>query len=237
MSATLSSAGRLVLDVAVWSSLTVGAYAVGLGVKRAAKGAALASPVLIAIGLVIALLTATGTPYIRYAQATLPISFLLGPATVALGLPLAENLAHVRRSLLAIAVALPAGSVAAMVSGVVLVKVFGGDRILALSMLPKAATTPIVIGVAQQVGGQPGLSAALAITGGIIAAMTVQGVLALVRVSDLRAVGLAAGVAGSGVGAARVAPLHGTAAAFAALGVGLNGIATAILAPVLARWI
>ena len=130
-----------------------------------------------------------------------------------------------------------AGSVSSMVSGVLLVRWLGGSKVLALSMLPKAATTPIAMAVTQQIGGQPALSATLAIAGGILAAVTLRGVLGLVRITDTHAVGLAAGTAGSGIAAARVAELGDGAAAFAAIGIGLNGLLTALLAPGLAAYI
>jgi putative effector of murein hydrolase len=112
----------------------------------------------------------------------------------------------------------------------------GGGRVLALSMAPKAVTTPIAMAVAQETGGVPALTAALAIAGGIVAAVIGETVLRRLRVDDWRAHGLAAGIAGSGVAAAQVAPRNGIAAAFAALGVGLNGLLTAILVPALAAF-
>jgi putative effector of murein hydrolase len=101
-------------------------------------------------------------------------------------------------------------------------------------MAPKAVTTPIALSLSQEIGGVPALTAALAIAGGIIAAIVGKTMLHWLRVDDWRAHGLAAGVAGSGVAAAQVAPLSGLAAAFAALGIGLNGILTAVVVPLLA---
>jgi putative effector of murein hydrolase len=110
----------------------------------------------------------------------------------------------------------------------------GGGRAVALSMAPKAVTTPIAMALSQEVGGVPALTAALAIAGGIVAAVIGQTVLRWFRVDDWRSHGLAAGVAGSGIAAAQVAPLSGVAAAFAAIGIGLNGLITAFIVPVLA---
>ena len=98
-------------------------------------------------------------------------------------------------------------------------------------MAPKAVTTPIAMAVSQQIGGVPALTAALAILGGIVAAVAGEQLLHRLRVRDWRARGLAAGVAGSGIAAAQVAPRDELAAAFAALGIGLNGLLTALLVP------
>jgi putative effector of murein hydrolase len=215
----------------LWVAITIAAYAGAQWVQRACGGTPLANPVLIAILVVAAIVLATGTSYATYFSGAQLINFLLGPATVALAVPLARNLHHIRRGFHAIALALLAGSLTSIVSGVGLVWLTGGSRLAALSMAPKAVTTPIAMAVAQEIGGIPALTAALAIVGGIVAAIAGQVVLRWMRIEDWRAHGLAAGVAGSGVAAARVAGLSGLAAAFAALGIALNGVITSLIAP------
>jgi putative effector of murein hydrolase len=81
-----------------WLAVTIVACALGQIVQRVCKGAPMANPVLIAILVVSVLLEATGTPYERYFAGAQFLQFLLGPATVALAVPLALNLNHVRRS-------------------------------------------------------------------------------------------------------------------------------------------
>jgi putative effector of murein hydrolase len=217
-----------------WLAATVSAYLIGRAVQRSLRGNPAANPVLIAIAIVCGLLTAAHVPYESYFRSTWLLTFLLVPATVALGVPLEDNLIHVRRGFPGISLGLSAGSLVSMLSGAALVKVLGGERKVALSMLPKAVTTPIAMAVSQQIGGEPALTASLAIIGGIIAAAMLRLILSAMRVRDWRAVGLAAGTAGSGVAAAHVAPASGTAAAFAAVGIGLNGILTAVAAPIVA---
>ena len=133
-----------------------------------------------------------------------------------------------------------AGSVLGMVSGYGLVRVCGGSQVIALSMLPKSLTTPIAIGVSQNIGGLPALSAVLAIAGGILVAVLLDPLLGLLRITAPAARGLAAGTAGSGIGASRVIPQHPTAAAYAGVAIGINGLLTALLAPAVAsllrRW-
>src|SRR6201999_3139581 len=208
----------------LWLVLTVMAYAFGQMIQRAFNGSALASPVLIAIVLVAIVVLATRTSYQTYFAGAQFINFLLGPATIALAVPLAKNISLVRTNLHSIGLALLAGSITSIVSGVAIVWLLGGSRAVALSMAPKAVTTPIAVAVSQQIGGVPALTASLAILGGIIAAVVGQRLLQHLRVSDWRAHGLAAGVAGSGVAAAQVASRNELGAAFAALGIGLNGL-------------
>jgi putative effector of murein hydrolase len=218
----------------LWIAVTIAAYAFGQMIQRACRASPLANPVLIAIVTVAALLQATHTQYAAYFAGAQFIHFLLGPATVALAVPLARNLGHVRRSFQGVGLALLAGSLTSALSGVAVVWLLGGTRAIAFSMAPKAVTTPIALALSQEVGGVPALTAALAIAGGIVAAVIGQTVLRWLRVDDWRAHGFAAGVAGSGVAAAQVAPLSGLAAAFAALGIGLNGLLTAMIVPLVA---
>ena len=216
-----------------WLVVTIGAYLLGRWIQLACRKSPLASPVLIAMTLVSAIVVATGTSYETYFAGAQFINFLLGPATIALAIPLAKNLGYVRSSLRSIGLALLAGSVTSIVSGVAIVWAMGGSRAVALSMVPKAVTTPIAMAVSQEIGGVPALTAALAILGGIIAAIIGEQMLHGFRIKDWRAHGLAAGVAGSGVAAAQVASRDELGAAFGALGIGLNGLLTALLAPLL----
>ena len=230
---------RAVLDIwaplaatpLLWIVLTLAAYLAAQRLQRLCGGTPLANPVLVAIIAVAATVLITGTPYTTYLTGAQFISFLLGPATVALAVPLARNLHHIRRSLGGIGAALLAGSVSAIIGGVGLVWLLGGSRAVALSMAPKAVTSPIAMAVSAQIGGIPALTATLAIIGGIIAAIIGNYMLGRMRITDWRAQGLAAGVAGSGVAAARIAPLDELGAAFAALGIALNGLVTALLLP------
>jgi putative effector of murein hydrolase len=223
----------LTLTPLLWIVVTLAAYLLAQRLQTLCRGATLANPLLIAIALVAALVLATGSSYSTYFAGAQFINFLLGPATVALAVPLARNIRHVSRSLKGVSLALVAGSLASTLSGIALVWALGGTRSVALSMAPKAVTTPIAMAVSQEIGGLPALTAALAIVGGIFAASIGRRVLTVLRIEDHRAHGFAAGMAGSGVAAAQAAALGGLAAAFAALGVALNGVLMALFAPLL----
>ncbi len=219
----------------LWLVITLGAYLAGRLIQRACRGSVVANPVLIAIVIVAMLLIATGTNYRTYFGGAQFIHFLLGPATVALAVPLANNIVHVRRSLSSIALAMVLGSVTSIVTGILLVRALGGGSVMALSMAPKSLTTPIAMAVAHEIGALPALTAALAILGGIITAIVGEPLLRAMRVADWRAHGLAAGITGGGIAAAQVATRDPLGAAFAALGIGLNGLLAALLIPILVR--
>jgi putative effector of murein hydrolase len=214
-------------------TLTVLSYAIGVAIQRACKGAAVANPVLIAILLIAGLLKATGTSYQAYFAGGQFIHFLLGPATVALAVPLVKNLDHLKRNLLGVLLAVTTGSLVSAFSGFALVELCGGTRQVALSMAPKAVTSPIAIDVAQAVGGIPALSAILAISSGIFVATFIQPLLHWIKSKDAQVFGLAAGNVGSGIGAAHAIRLNEIAGAFASVAIALNGLLTALAVPLL----
>jgi putative effector of murein hydrolase len=169
----------------LWLAATLAAYTAARKLRRLSGGSPYINPVLVAILIITVLVLATGTSQF--------INFLLGPATVSLAVPLARNLHHVRRSLRGIGLALLAGSATSIISGAGLVWLLGGSRLVAFSMAPKAATTPIAMAVSQEIGGVPPLTAAFAIMGGILAAIVGQRLLKQFKIDDWRAHGLAAG--------------------------------------------
>ena len=213
---------------------TLIAYRAGFEVHRMTHGHALANPTLIAILALVALLEATGTPYPAYFQGAQYVHFLLGPATVALAVPMHANLRRIRRSARAILPALAAGSLTAAVSAMLFARLLGAPRVVVLSLAPKSVTTPIAMGVAQQIGGQPSLAAVFVLMTGLLASVLVTPAMRAIRVTDWRAQGLAAGTAGHGIATARMLLLSETAGAFGGLAIGLNGIFTAIVIPLLA---
>ena len=217
-------------------SLTLGSYQLGHFIQRLCRGAPIVNPVLVSILLIGGFLRLTGTPYETYFSGAEFIHFMLGPATVALAIPIIHNLERLKGMRVAVLLGIVIGSLVSAGSGIGLVELFGGSREVAVSMAPKAATTPIAIGVSQNLGGIPSLSAVLAIASGILAAVSLEFLLGLVKVRDWRPLGLAAGTAGSGIGAARAISIHETAGAFAGLAVALNGLTTALLVPVLVHF-
>ena len=214
-------------------TLTLVAYQCGLWLFEKLGRRPVLNPVLIAVVLIAGVLSLSGIDYRTYFDGAQFVHFLLGPATVALAVPLYNQFQEVRRSALALVVALLVGSAASALSAVALVWVFGGSAATILSMAPKSVTSPIAMGVSEQIGGLPSLTAVFVIITGIVAASLGTWVLNLVRVKDWRARGFGMGVAAHGIGTARALQVNEMAGAFAGLGMGLNGLATALLLPTL----
>jgi len=215
----------------LWLTATLFAYAIGDAGFRAAGRKPWANPVLIAVVLLAGLLWASGTSYATYFEGAKFVHFLLGPATVALALPLWQARVHVRRAALPILVSLLAGSVTAVVSALAIAKAFGVSPEVLTSLAPKSATAPVALGISEAMGGSPTLTAVLVILTGITGAIVATPLLNLLRIRDWRARGLAVGTAAHGIGTARALQVHPTAGAFAGLGMGLNAVLTAFLAP------
>jgi predicted murein hydrolase (TIGR00659 family) len=219
----------------LWLTLTVVAYVLAEALSRRARRSAAANPVLIAVALLLAVLVATGTPYDAYFEGAQFVHFLLGPATVALAVPLHRELRRARARAVPLTIALVAGSVTAVVTAVGVAWLMGGSRATLVSLAPKSTTTPVAMGIAEKLGGLPSLTAALVILTGILGAIAGPAVLRLARVRDPVATGFAMGVASHGIGTARAFQLGERQGAFSGLAMGLNAIATALVVPALLR--
>ena len=216
---------------------TLLAWQAALALSRRLGDAPLANPVLIAILLLSALLLATRTPYADYFRGAQYIHFLLGPATVALAVPMHAALGSIRRSAHAVLPAIVAGAAVAAVSAMLVARALGASRTVVLSLAPKSVTTPIAMGVAEGIGGNPSLAAVFVLLTGLTAIVLGPPLLRWAGVQDWRARGLAAGTAGHGLATARVLLMNETAGAYGGLAIGLNGVVTAVIVPPLARWV
>lgn len=215
----------------LWLTATLAAYWAGDTIFRASGRTSLANPVLIAVIILGSVLWISGTRYHTFFQGAQFVHFMLGPATVCLGLPLYDNLHRIRRAALPVIAALITGSVTAVVSALLIGRAFGLDQILLASLAPKSTTAPVAIGVAESLGGQPTLAAVLVLLTGIFGAVVATPLLNMLGITDWRARGLTVGVSAHGIGTARAFQVNETAGAFASIGMGLNAILTAIIAP------
>jgi len=197
----------------------------------------LANPVLIAVTVLVLFLTLTATSYETYFEGAKFVHFLLGPATVALAIPLYMQLHRVRAMLLPVIVGLLVGSLTAAISAVLVGRLFGASLSTQLSLAPKSVTTPIAMGIAERIGGIPSLTAVLVIITGILGAVGARYVFDAMKLRDPAIRGFAIGVVSHGIGTARAFQVNEQSGAFAALAMGLNGVLTAILVPLLASWL
>lgn len=212
---------------------TLVAWIIAVRLHESAGRHPLVNPVLIAVVLLACTLLVAGIAYRDYFAGAQLVHFLLGPATVALAVPLHRQFALVRRSALAAVVSVVTGGVFAAAAGVAIALALRAAPEVTASIAPRAVTTPVAMGIAERIGGLPSLTAVVVILSGIVGAALGPLVLDLVGVKDWRARGLAIGTNAHGIGTARALGVNATAGAFSGLAMGLNALATALLLPLL----
>ena len=216
----------------VWVTATLGAYLAASALQRVAGYRPVLNPVAVSVALVVLLLSATGTSYETYAQATRPLQFLLGPATVALAVPLYANMVRVRRAIVPALAAIAAGSATAVASAVLIAASLGAAPETTASLVPKSVTMPVAMAIAGAIGGLPSLAAALVMLTGIVGVAVAPAVFGLLGVRDERARGVALGVAAHAIGLTQAFQSGQVTGTFAGAAMGLTALLTAVAVPV-----
>ncbi len=191
------------------------------------------NPLMVSILALIVILECTGVDYPTYQQGGSYISFWLKPAIVALGLPLYKQLNAIRKQMLLIAVSQVIGCVVGIITGVLIARVCGASDAVVMSMAPKSITTPIAIEVSHTLGGIPALTAAIVILVGIFGAMCGYRILQLFGVKNPISQAISMGTAAHALGTAESTRLSDRFGAYSSLGLILNGLLTAVLAPLI----
>jgi predicted murein hydrolase (TIGR00659 family) len=218
----------------MWIVVTLAVYAGAYKLHAMSAKSPLLHPVLISMTVLIALLWLTETQYQTYFSGAQFIHFLLGPATVAIAIPLFDHFAKIRTLWLPILVACIVGAFAAASIAVLVAYVFDASPETLLSIAPKSVTSPIALGISEKIGGFPELSAALCLVTGILGSLLVPNVLRIMRVEDEETRGFVLGLTSHGFGTALALEAGALAGAFAGLAMGLTGLITAIMLPLLA---
>ena len=219
----------------LWLTVTLLAYAAADRFSARTGRHPLANPVLHAVWIMAAILWLTGTSYRTYFEGAQFVHFLLGPATVALAIPLYEHRRLVLRSLVPMGLSLLAGSLTALTSAILTASFLGAPPAVLVSLAPKSVTAGVAMGITEALGGDPALTAVLVILTGILGAIVVTPLMDLLRIRDWRARGFAAGLASHGIGTARAFQVNPVAGTFAGIAMGLNAVVTALLLPLVLR--
>jgi predicted murein hydrolase (TIGR00659 family) len=217
----------------LWLAATLLVYQGAQWLAARAGGNAWLNPVLLSVVALVGILFFTGTPYQVYFDGAQFVHFLLGPATVALAIPLYRYSRKLRSMLLPLLLALLSGAASSVLSVIWIGQLLGLSTTPLRSLLPKSVTTPIAMGISEQVGGLPSLTAVLVICTGIVGAVIGSDLLNLLRIRDQSVCGFAMGLSAHGIGTARAFQLSAEAGAFSGLAMGLNGATSAVLIPLL----
>ena len=218
-------------------TITLVAYGIAYRTYLWAGSNPLLHPVVLAVTMLILFLVATDTPYEAYFTGGQFVHFLLGPATVALAIPLYQQLPKIRRLWLPVLITLVSGVTIGALSSVALARLFGASLQTQLSLAPKSVTAPVAMGISEQIGGLPSLTAVMVVATGILGAILGTKLFALLHIRDDSVKGIAMGITAHGIGTARAFQVSTEMGAFSGLAMALSTFTTALVLPWLLQWL
>ena len=218
-------------------TITMVVYCLAYQLYVFAKMTPLLNPVIITIGTLITILLLTNTSYEAYFEGGQFVHFLLGPATVALAVPLYQQFSKLKKVWLPVTLALVSGVTIAALSSVFIARLFGASLQTQLSLAPKSVTAPVAMGISEKICGLPSLTAVLVVVTGIVGALFGTKILALLGVRDDSIKGIAMGVTAHGIGTARAFQVSPEMGAFSGLAMALSAFATAVILPSLIEFL
>tara|TARA_B110000967_G_scaffold130839_1_gene133671 strand:- start:33 stop:752 length:720 start_codon:yes stop_codon:yes gene_type:complete len=211
--------------------LTLAGFAIGWWVYNRSGRASLLHPLMIATPLIYLAMNMIDLDFAAYDSGNGILNWLLGPATVALAVPLSQQMRQLPALFKPLTLALLLGGLFATLSALLLVKLFGLSDIILLSLAAKSVTSPIALSIVQQIGGLAGLLAVATMVTGLTGIVVSKSLFRFTGLEDERWQGLILGVTAHAIGTAKAFESSSRCGAFATLGMGINGILTAIILP------
>ncbi|OZI10216.1 hypothetical protein CEW92_18185 [Bacillaceae bacterium SAS-127] len=189
------------------------------------------TPVFVSTTVIIVVLFFSGISYEEYTPAKEIMTYLLGPATVALAVPLYHNRAVFMSRLVPAFIGLTIGTISTIASAVWLVKAFGLSKTIAATAATKAVTTPVAIEVVKVIGGDPALAAAFVMVAGMFGAIFGPFILNVMKITDPFSRGLSMGTVAHGIGTAQAVAEGRLQGAVSGAAMGFTGIVTSLILP------
>jgi putative effector of murein hydrolase len=215
-----------------WIIITLSAYKIGIIIYEKTGKNALLQPIVIAYVIMLPILLLAKIPYKQYFDSVFILHFFLGPATVALALPLYKNLKLIQSYFLPILITLVFGGIFTILSAVGILWLFDASKITMLSMTTKSVTAPITLITAHDIGANAALAIGFVVITGLLGALLGTFVFKLLKIKHDAAKGFALGLISHAVGTARAFEISENAAAFSALAMGLVGVFIAVVLPI-----
>ena len=213
-------------------TLVIGTYMAALALYKKTR-ISLLHPLLTSILVIIAVLKMMGIEYESFQRGSHLIHFLLGPSVVALGFVLYEQMQYLKGNVISILTSVFGGAIIGIVSVIVIGDLRGADQALIATLQPKSVTTPIAMGIAEKAGGMPSLTAVIVVAVGIFGSIVGPFVMKVLGIESRIAKGLALGASSHGLGTSVAIQIGAVEGALSGLAIGLMGIMTAILVPVI----
>jgi predicted murein hydrolase (TIGR00659 family) len=211
-------------------AISIFAYWIGYRLQMRWKHPLL-NPLLISILLIISFLKIFHIEYETYHDTAKYLTYFLTPATVCLAVPLYKQFQVLKDNLATIFVSILCGCITHILILTSLAIVFHVDYVYFLSLLPKSVTTPIALGISEEIGGIGAITVIGLVIAGMLGAIIGPSLLKLIRVNDPVAVGLAIGTASHAVGTSKAVELGEIQAAMSSLSIVVTGLITVILVP------
>ena len=208
--------------------LSLATYTFGLWVKKK-WNTPVANPLLIAIVLCVAVLVIFDIPYANFNAGGAAVTSLLVPATAVLGISIYRELETLKKNFLPVMVGCIVGSIVSVVLSIVFCKLFGLDDQLVATMIPRAATSPIAMEVAENLGGLVPVTVAVVVFSGIVGAVAAPIFISVMKWRNRVAVGVAIGVSSSAAGTSRAIEIGEVEGAMSGLAMGITGLATVVI--------
>lgn len=212
-------------------TITLVVYGLAYRIYLYANSNPLLNPVAISVATLIIFLVIADIPYQDYFDGAQFVHFLLGPATVALAIPLYQQIDRLKALWLPILLTVICGVSLAALSAILIGRLFGGSEVTLLSLSPKSVTAPVAMGIAEKIGGLPSLTAALVVSTGILGAVIGTKLFDWMGVKDDTVRGIAMGVTAHGIGTARAFQVSAEMGAFSGLAMALSAFVTSVILP------
>lgn len=213
-------------------TLVIGTYLAALALHKKTR-ISLLNPLLTSIFVIILILKTMGIEYESFQKGSHLIHFMLGPSVVALGFVLYDQIQYLKGNVISILTSVFVGAIIGIVSVIVIGDLMGADQALIASLQPKSVTTPIAMGIAEKAGGIPSLTAVIVVAVGIFGSIVGPFVMKVLGIESRIAKGLALGASSHGLGTSVAIQIGAIEGALSGLAIGLMGIMTAILMPVI----
>ena len=204
-------------------------YGIGVQLKKKFKLAVL-NPLMISIIFVVGVVLLFKLDYPSYKKQAEILNYLLTPATIALAIPLYQQLSLLRKNLLAVICGIISGVFASMSSVLAMSVLFSLSHEDFVTLLPKSITTAIGMGVSEELGGIQTITVAVIIVTGVLGNVIGEGVCKLFRITEPISRGLALGTAAHAIGTAKALEMGEIEGAMSSLSIAVAGLLTVVFA-------
>ena len=209
-------------------------YEIGVLIKKKLK-LAIFNPLLISIALIIVFLLAFHIKYNVYESGAQYLSYFLTPATVALAVPLYEQIEPLKKNWKAIVAGILSGALTSALCVLAVALIFQLDHKQYVTLLPKSITTAIGMGLSEELGGIVTITVAVIVVTGVIGNMFAESICKLFHIPDPVAKGIGIGSASHAMGTAKAMEMGEIEGAMSSLSIAVSGLLTVVVSIIFAQ--